>query len=317
VESDFISGLRHLASQPAARGLLDDAAVLEFGGRNLVLTHDMIVEGVHFLPGDPPEDVAWKLMAVNLSDLAAKGAVPVGVLLGYSLTVEDEWDAGFVRGLGAAIHSFKAPLLGGDTVSAPPRTPRVLGLTAIGEAEGKVPSRSGAKAGDTIWVSGTIGDAGAGLRVAIGELPGPAALVARYRRPEPRLQLGQALAPLVTAMMDVSDGLLIDAARLAEASALSCRIELLDVPLSPELIALCGEDRQARVDAAIAGDDYELLFTAAPEKEGDIQAVSASLSLPLTPVGRLEAGQGISVAYGGLEQPLPPRLGYEHGTPRG
>ncbi len=311
-ESDFISALRRLVSHPAARSLADDAAVLEFGHRTLVLTHDMIVEGVHFLSADPPEDVAWKLMAVNLSDLAAKGASPVGVLLGYSLTTEDAWDAAFLRGLAEAIETFQAPLLGGDTVAAPPRAPRTLGLTAIGEAAGKVPSRSGARAGDTLWVSGSIGDAGAGLRVAVGELAGPPALVARYRRPQPRLQLGRALAPLVSAMMDISDGLLIDAARLADASALACRIELGDVPLSQDLIAVCGEDGRARIDAAIAGDDYELLFTAPPQHEGEIRAISASLSQALTPVGRLQAGSGISVSHGGVELPLPPRLGYEH-----
>ena len=311
-ESDFISALRALATHPAARGLADDAAVLEFGGKRLVLTHDMIVEGVHFLADDPAEDVAWKLMAVNLSDLAAKGADPIGVLLGYSLTTESAWDAAFVRGLSDAIKAFEAPLLGGDTVAVPPEAPRSLGLTAIGEAGTNAPSRAGAKAGDILWVSGTIGDAGAGLRIAIGELAGAAALVARYRRPQPRLALGKALAPLVSAMMDVSDGLLIDAARLADASALACRIELRDVPLSPELIAACGDDRQARLDAAIAGDDYELLFAAPPQLEREIHALSASLSLPLTQIGRLHAGSGLSVTDGGAALPLPPRLGYEH-----
>lgn len=316
-ESDLVSRLRHLASQSAARGLMDDAAVLEFGGRRLVLTHDMIVEGVHFLGTDPPEDVAWKLMAVNLSDLAAKGADPIGVLLGYSLTTEDEWDSRFVSGLAEAIAAFGAPLLGGDTVAAPPRAPRALGLTALGEAEADVPSRAGAKAGDSLWVSGTIGDAGAGLRVAIGELAGPAALVARYRRPQPRLRLGKMLAPLVSAMMDVSDGLLIDAARLADASALGCAVELRNVPLSADLVAACGEDRQARIEACIAGDDYELLFSASREREGEIRAISASLSLPLTIIGQLRAGHGIAVHHDGVEQPLPPRLGYEHGAERG
>ncbi len=315
-ESDFISALRRLAGHPAARGLVDDAAVLELGGRRLVLTHDMIIEGVHFLPSDPAEDVAWKLMAVNLSDLAAKGAKPIAVLLGYSLTTESEWDAAFVDGFAEAVEAFEAPLLGGDTVAAPRGAPRWLGLTAIGEAGANVPSRAGAKAGDMLWVSGTIGDAGAGLRISIGELIGSAALVERYRRPQPRLQLGRALAPLVSAMMDVSDGLLIDAARLADASGLACRIELRDVPLSPDLVALCGEDRQARLDASIAGDDYELLFAAPPELESEIRAISASLSLPLTQIGRFSAGAGLSVAEGGAALPLPPRLGYEHGEPK-
>ncbi len=313
-EAAFIQSLRALASDPAARGLLDDAAVLEFGGQRLVLTHDVIVEGVHFLSSDPPEDVAWKLVAVNLSDLAAKGAAPLGLLLGYSLTTQTEWDAAFVRGLEQATAAFAAPLLGGDTVAAPPGAPRTFGLTAIGEAGAKVPSRAGAAAGDILWVSGTIGDSGAGLRIAVGELSGSDTLLARYRRPQPRLEAGRKLAPLVCAMMDVSDGLLIDAARLGQASGLACVIELGDVPLSTELIEATGEGRQARLDAGIAGDDYELLFAASPLRTDQIRGISASLSLPLTEIGRLEAGAGLSVTYGGMEIPLPPRLGYEHGS---
>jgi thiamine-monophosphate kinase len=271
----------------------------------------MIVEGVHFLADDPPEDVAWKLLAVNLSDLAAKGAEPVGVLLGYSLG-GGEWDAAFLRGLRQAIDTFGAPLLGGDTVATPPGAPRSFGLTAIGQAAGEVPSRSGAAAGDLLWVSGTIGDAGAGLRTLTGELQGSPALVAAYRQPQPRLAWGKALAPLVSAMMDVSDGLLIDAARMADASGLACRIELRDVPLSPDFVQAAGEDRQARIDAGIAGDDYELLFTARPERSHEITALSASLSLPLTRIGRFSPGTGLGVTDRGQPLPLPPRLGYEH-----
>ena len=128
-EHDFIERLRAIATHPAARGLADDAAVLG----NLVLTHDMIVEGVHYLPTDPPADVAWKLLAVNLSDLAAKGAVPEGVLLGYPLGAAD-WDAAFVDGLAMALRHFDVPLLGGDTVSAPEGAPRMIGLTALGRS---------------------------------------------------------------------------------------------------------------------------------------------------------------------------------------
>lgn len=309
-ETDFIVALRGLASSPGARGLLDDAAVLEFGGRKLVLTHDMIVEGVHFLSGDAAEDVAWKLVAVNLSDLAAKGAEPIGALLGYTLTTESPWDEAFVAGLGEALRAFDLPLLGGDTVAAPPGAPRALGLTAIGEAQGPVPSRSGARAGDTLWVSGTIGDAGAGLGVAIGEIAGADALLRRYRRPEPRLALGQRVAPLVNAMMDVSDGLLIDAARMAEASGLALEVELADVPLSQALVAAVGGDLQVRIDASIAGDDYELLF-AAPV-EAPVAEAAAAVGLRVTPVGRFQAGAGLRIAWHGTAVPLPRRLGYEH-----
>jgi thiamine-monophosphate kinase len=310
-ESDFIDSLRGIASHPAARGLLDDAAVLEVGGITLVLTHDMIVEGIHFLPGDPPADIAWKLLAVNLSDLAAKGARPVGALLGYSLG-EDEWDRAFVAGLESAMRAFGIPLLGGDTVSTPKGTPRSLGLTAIGEAAGPVPSRAGARVGDQLWISGTLGDAGAGLRGLKGEIGGAEALAERYRNPRPRLEAGQRLAPLVSAMMDVSDGLLIDAARLGEASEASIRIDLASVPLSDSFLQALGDGREARLFAATAGDDYELLFTAVPGSAAELLAMADEIGLPLTRVGSVESGFGLRLSDGDETVELPRRLGWEH-----
>ena len=315
-ESAFISALRSLAGEPEARGLLDDAATLRFEGKNLVLTHDMIVEGVHFLAQDPAEDVAWKLVAVNLSDLAAKGATPLGVLLGYTLTANSDWDDAFLVGLGDVLHAFGTALLGGDTVSAPPPAPRSLGLTAIGEARHVPPARSGATEDDLIWVSGTIGDAGAGLRIALGEIEGPPELVARYRRPQPRLELGQSLASIVTAMMDVSDGLLLDAARMAQASGLAASIDLAEIPLSPALLSVVGGGRQARIDASIAGDDYELLFAAPAGQTEAIREISAALGLHLTPIGRFGRGEGVVLTDNGASLPLPPRLGYEHAPDR-
>ena len=297
-EHSFISALRALATHPAARGFLDDAAVLEIGGERLVLTHDMIVEGVHFLPDDPPEDVAWKLVAVNLSDLAAKGAEPLGVLLGYTLG-DDGWNAAFLRGLSQAFQAYDVPLLGGDTVSGPAR---VLGLTAIGRAAHPVPSRAGARPGDRLFVTGTIGDAGLGLRVARGEIDGPAALLARYRRPQPRLAEGIALAPLATAMMDVSDGLLLDAARMAAASGMALAIALDAVPLSSDLLEIAPDTLATRLAASVAGDDYELLF-AAP---------AAPTGIACTEIGSFSAGTGVRLSYGGVAVPLPGNLGYEH-----
>jgi thiamine-monophosphate kinase len=307
-EAAFIDSLRALATSAAARGLADDAAVLEVAGTTLVLTHDVIAEGVHFLADDPPQDVAWKLVAVNLSDLAAKGARPIGVLLGFALG-DEAWDRAFVEGLGIALRAFGIPLLGGDTVAAP----RVLGLTAIGEATGPVPSRSGAKPGDPLWVSGTIGESGAGLRGLKGELPSDAALVERYRNPRPRLEGGQRLAPLVTAMMDVSDGLLIDAARLAAASEVGFHIDLSLVPLSEAYRATAGDDRAARLAAATAGDDYELLFTAPPERASHVLSIAEAIGLPLRRIGEAVEGAGLRLADGGAPVALPPRLGWEHG----
>jgi thiamine-monophosphate kinase len=310
-ESEFIAAMRGLARDPAARELLDDAAVLEVGGATLVLTHDMIVEGVHFLPGDPPGDVAWKLLAVNLSDLAAKGARPRGVLLGYTLGA-DEWDRAFVAGMESALGAFGIALLGGDTVSALAGAPRALGLTAVGEAAGPVPSRAGARQGDHLWMSGTTGDAGAGLRVLKGELDGPEPLVERYRNPRPRLEAGLRLAPIVTAMMDVSDGLLIDAGRMAEASGAAIRIDLGLVPLSADFIDALGDGRAARLAAATAGDDYELLFAAAPERAAELLALSEELGLPLSRIGSVDAGNGLVLTDGDEQIPLPDTLGWEH-----
>ena len=310
-EAAFVRALRGLASFPAARGLLDDAAVLDVGCARLVLTHDMLVEGVHFLPTDPPGGVAWKLVAVNLSDLAAKGARPLGALLGYTLTGDEAWDAAFLEGLATALRAFDLPLLGGDTVSS--SGPRTLGLTAIGEATGPVPSRSGARPGDHLWVSGSIGDAGAGLAIARGEADDPEALLERYRLPRPRLEAGQALAPLVTAMMDVSDGLLIDASRMAQASEASLQLELDAIPLSAPLLVLRGDARSARLAATTAGDDYELLFAAPPARSSEILSLSDTLGLALSRIGTFGPGSGLTLTDRGKPVPLPERLGYLHG----
>ena len=305
-EAAFVESLRAFATDPAARGLLDDAAVLEMGGETLVLSHDMIVEGVHYLASDPPAGVAWKLVAVNLSDLAAKGARPLGVMLGFTLG-EEGWDRAFAEGLGTALAAFGIPLLGGDTVSAPAR---VLGLTAIGRALGPVPSRGGARPGGLLWVSGAIGDAGAGLRILKGELPPDDALVERYRNPRPRLEAGQRLAPLVTAMMDVSDGLLIDAARMAAASGCALTVELDTVPLSEAFLALLGE---ARLEAATAGDDYELLFATDAAAAPAILALADEIGLPFSRIGSFEAGAGLALSDRGQPVQLPAKLGFEHG----
>lgn len=310
-EAAFIAALRALATDPAARGLTDDAAVLAVGDTKLVLTHDMIVEGVHYLPDDPPADVAWKLVAVNLSDLAAKGARPVGALLGYALG-GDAWDRAFVDGLTTALAAFGLPLLGGDTVAMPSGAPRVLGLTAIGEASAEVPARGGAQADDLLWVSGTIGDAGLGLALLQDDKDAPAGPIERYRNPRPRLEAGQSLAPLVTAMMDVSDGLLIDAGRMAAASGVALAVELDAIPLSPDYLDARGDAREARLAAATAGDDYELLFAARPGDATQILSLADEIGLPFSRIGRFQSGDGLTLVDAGDAVPLPPRLGFEH-----
>jgi len=312
-ERDLIDALRALAIHPAARDLRDDAAVLPAPlGRDLVFTHDMLVEGVHFLPGDPAGDVAWKLLAVNLSDLAAKGAEPVGVLMGYGLTGDAGWDSEFVAGLQRALDHFGVALLGGDTVAQPAGNARVLGLTAIGQvAPGGAPDRRGAKPGDHLYVTGPIGDAGLGLLIARGEIEGPRRLLKAYRLPMPRLAVGRALAPLAHAMADVSDGLLIDAARIAAASGLKASIDLDAVPMSDDAIAF-GDDRAARLTAATAGDDYQLLFAAPGAAADTIADVAARYRVVIACVGSLAEGTGMFVTDQDGVVPLPAILGYEH-----
>jgi thiamine-monophosphate kinase len=312
-ETALIESLRALPSHEGARGLEDDAAVLPFPiGRDLVLTKDMIVEGVHFLPSDPPGDVAWKLVAVNLSDLAAKGATPFGVLTGYALGDSDEWDAAFVAGLGRALDHFGVALLGGDTVRMPEGAPRALSLTALGHiVPGTAPDRRAAKAGDMLWVSGTIGDAGAGLQIARND-DGPRLLLKRYRLPMPRLALGKLIAPHVHAMMDVSDGLLIDAGRIAAASHVGLTIRLDAVPLSLPLVEFVGNTQETRLAAATAGDDYELLFTAPPEAQDLLQALAVEARIGITRIGDVTSGHGLNLLHHGEILALPDRLGYLH-----
>ncbi len=301
-EASFLVHLQSIATHSAARGLNDDAAVLEVRGAKLVLTQDMLVEGVHFLRSDRPADVAWKLVAVNLSDLAAKGAKPLGALMGYTLTGDAAWDAAFVAGLGEALAKFDLPLLGGDTVQGQERS---LGMTMIGEGQPVVPSRSGGHAGDALFVTGVIGDAGAGLELARrADADHASPLVSAYRRPVPQLEAGAILAPLVTAMMDVSDGLLIDATRLAAASGVGVRIDLDAVPLSADYVAIRGQDRAARLAAATAGDDYQLLFASA--------LPLPQLPCPVTRIGQLVRGERLELHDARGNIALPAHLGWEH-----
>lgn len=290
-EFALLEALRGLATHPAARGLQDDAAVLEIGAENLVLTHDMMVEGVHFLPDQDLADVAWKLVATNLSDLAAKGAEPLGVLIGQTLGPDD---ARFVAGLGEALAHYRTPLLGGDTVSSGSGG-RVFGLTAIGRATfTPVPSRAGAKPGDILYVTGPVGAAMIGYE-ALRDGTGAGSLA--YRRPEALLREGQALAPCVSAMMDISDGLLLDAWRLASASGITLSIDSAAVPLAtPE---------PRRQDALRWGDDYQLLFTAPPQAELPLHAHRIG--------GATEGKRAAPLVVDGQSFTGPEDLGYQHG----
>lgn len=301
-ESTFINILRGFANDPAARGLLDDVAVIDMGDASLIITHDMMAEGVHFRSNANPADVAWKLLASNLSDLAAKGAAPIGVLLGFMLG-DDAWDRAFAAGLEQALAHYNVALLGGDTV-ANRGDKRALGLTALGMATHRpVPSRAGAQPGDILYVTGTLGDALAGFELIDAGFDEVGPLADAFNRPVARVADGQALAPVVTAMMDVSDGLLLDAERLATASQIGIEIDLACVPLSPLYASYRTSSLESRMQAASWGDDYQLLFTISPE---------AALSVPATAIGRVLSGGGLTLKDGANPVKLPPTLGYQH-----
>jgi thiamine-monophosphate kinase len=305
-ETKIIERLRRIATAPEARGLLDDVAVLG----DLVVTHDSIAEGVHFLTQDPPASVGWKLVAVNLSDLAAKGASPAAALLSLTIGGSGEWEEAFLGGVEAACESYGLPLVGGDTISLPPGSPRVLGMTAMGRAGACVPERAGGQVGDALWLVGTLGDAAAGLDLLRADPKSAGVLVDIYRRPIPQLGAGQVLAPHAHAMMDVSDGLLLDARRMAEASGCVFKIEIDELPLSRAFIAERGQDVAARLFAATGGDDYALLVALPPDLD------PATLSLPsrtrISRIGELAEGEGLHLTRGGEPIELPERLGFEH-----
>ena len=305
-ESDLLQQLRAIATHPAARGLLDDTAVLG----DLVLTHDTIAEGVHYLPDDPPASVGWKLAAVNLSDLAAKGAEPAGALLSLTIRGDGTWEGSFLDGLAAACESYGLPLIGGDTIALPTGAPRVLGLTAIGRTSGPIPARSGGRPGDVLWLAGTIGDSAAGLAQLRAEPKSVGPLVDIFRRPVPLLAAGRALAVGASAMMDVSDGLLLDCDRLARASGCGAAIDLDSLPLSRVFVAERGAGRAARLFAATGGDDYALL--AALPAGVDPSTLSLPVEAKLARIGTLVEGSGIAVFDSQGSVPLPERLGHEH-----
>jgi thiamine-monophosphate kinase len=314
-EFEFIARrLRPLATADAALGLTDDAALLDPApGQQLVLAKDAMVAGVHFLHDDPPAQIAQKLLRVNLSDLAAMGAAPLGYLLALARAKDtsDEWLAGFCAGLAADNATFSIALLGGDTVSTP--GPLTLSLTAIGQVpKGTALLRGGAKPGDDVWVSGTLGDGALGLKVLQGQLDvGEAArahLIERYRLPRPRLALGQALRGIASAAIDISDGLVADLGHVLEVSAVGAELHAEALPLSAAARDLPG----AREAALSGGDDYELLFTAPPERRARIVALARQGDLPLTRIGAIKANPGLQVLDEAGRKLRVARAGWQH-----
>jgi thiamine-monophosphate kinase len=306
---------------PEALDLMDDAAVIAGRpGFDLVITKDAMVEGVHFLKHDPPDLTARKLLRVNLSDLAAKGARPFGYFLAVAWTpaYDEARRRLFADGLRRDQLAYGLSLLGGDTVSTP--GPLTLSVTLLGWVEaGRMVKRSGARVGDIVLVSGFIGDGGLGLQAARGELDGLGAdavayLADRYRLPSPRLALSAALRDHASAAADVSDGLLADAGHIGDASGVALAIDLDRLPTSNAAAAWLG--RQADPVAASAalaafGDDYEVVCTAAPQTVDAVRTVAAKAGTSLTRIGEVRAGQGVSARWRGVEIAIE-RTGWRH-----
>jgi thiamine-monophosphate kinase len=311
-----------LAADPGAFNLGDDAAILRAEGEDIVVTTDTIVEGVHFLTDDPPDTVARKALRVNLSDLAAKGAAPAGFLLTLALrTADDAWLTPFARGLGSDAGLFGCPLLGGDTVSTP--GPLMISITAFGRVPtGKMVHRSGAKPGDRVVVTGTIGDASLGLdilkdgaaaAVLANDAAAKAMLIGRYRVPQPRNALARAVRDHAHAAMDVSDGLAGDLAKLCAASGVSAVIDAASIPLSAAAAALLGRGNVSIESLVSGGDDYEVLC-AIPEDSFEAFAQAArAAEVAVTSIGTVIAGDSRPrfLDSEGRQIPLP-RLSYSH-----
>jgi thiamine-monophosphate kinase len=287
---------------PGGLGLLDDAALIDVPpGRQLVVTADALVAGVHFLANDPPDLVARKLLRVNLSDLAAMGASPLYYLMTTALpdSCGEDWLAGFAAGLAADQREFGISLIGGDSVATP--GPATLSLTAIGSvAAGTAVRRNGALPGDTIYVTGTIGDAALGLAVLTGDLDIASGaerdlLVDRYRLPRPRLAIGTALPGVAHAMQDVSDGLVADLGHVCAVSGVAGVIEAATLPLSPAARHALDRDPGLLPRILTGGDDYELLFTSSGDNAATIAALAQPSGPPITPIGRIVTGGGVRV----------------------
>ena len=320
-EDDLIARyFRPLATDPGAFGLVDDAALLKSSGDDLVVTTDAIVEGVHFLPDDPPGTIARKALRVNLSDLAAKGAAPAGFVLTLALReAKDEWLAPFARALGEDASAFGCPVLGGDTVSTP--GPLMISITAFGRVPpGKMVRRAGARPGDRIAVTGTVGDAALGLRVLKGKIAGEGLdtsarefLIQRYRVPQPRSALALAIRDHANAAMDVSDGLAGDLAKLCAASGVSAAIDLAAVPLSAAARVLVA-NRNADIETVVSGgDDYEVLCTVPENRWESFAAAARHANVDITSIGKVEAGTAAPGFLDATGQPITlKRLSYSH-----
>ena len=326
-EYDLIA--RYLAplAGPDGLGLQDDAALATpRAGCDLVVTKDMLVAGVHFFPNDPPDAIARKALRVNLSDLAAKGATPLGFLLGLALPDDwtEDWLAGFVAGLADDSRALACPLLGGDTVATP--GPLTLSITAFGDvAAGRMVPRTGARAGDRLYVTGTIGDAALGLHVRWSKpedhgwitalAPADASvLLDRYLRPQPRLALRAALAAYAHSAMDVSDGFLGDLAKMLRLEGLGADLRAADIPLSAAARAVVTDDERALALALPGGDDYEIVCAIPPTEAAAFERAAHEVGVAATWFGVAETGDGVTVRNASGAPIRFPRGSFQHFT---
>jgi thiamine-monophosphate kinase len=295
-----------------ARGLQSDNAFLASDPRHdLVVKTDTVVAGVHFPADEKPERIAAKALRVCLSDLAAGGAVPFAYQLALSLQGNwtEPWIAGFARGLAADQKRYRVALCGGDTTATP--GPTTISITAFGKVpRGKGLGRTGARAGDELWVSGTIGDAALGLLVARGEIAGPS-LEKRYRLPLPRTTLGPRLIGVASATADVSDGLLADAGHIATASRLAMHIERDLVPLSAAARRAVTRKQALWSSVLGGGDDYELVIAVPPRKRAALHAAARAADVEVTKIGWFAKGKGVHLTVGGRQASVL-RRGYAH-----
>ena len=305
---------------PGAFGLTDDAAVIApMADRDIVVTTDTMVAGVHFIGDERPDLIAAKLLRVNLSDLAAMGATPLAYMLNVALpaSIDDDWLRAFVEGLAADQAAFAITLAGGDSVTTP--GPLSLTITAFGTVgTGQAIRRSGAQVEDIVYVSGTIGDGAIGLILLHEEVAGLAPdnrdeLIGRYRLPRPRIGLGLRLTGLASAAIDISDGLAADLTHVLDVSGVGAEIEAAAVPLSGAARAVLDREPDLIATVLTGGDDYELLFTVAPGYAAKIVKIASDLSLPLTPIGRIVADRALRIAApDGTDMHLA-RKGWVHG----
>ena len=313
-EFELIKTIFHPLQHPAEEGdksadsflmkIGDDAAVWK-GQGNLAFSIDTLVEGVHFTPDIPPRDLGYRVLAVNLSDLAAMSAIPQFFTLAITLpSCQSEWLTQFALGMKALVDQYRIPLVGGDTTKGP--------LTITIQAHGLTANpvyRNGAQVGDDVYVSGCLGDAAAGLKLWLDgirkpESPDQCYLIERFHRPTPRIELGEALASVANAMLDISDGLVADLSHMATASECIIEVDADKLPLSKSLLNTVDLD-QAKIWALSGGDDYELAFTAASSQRNRLEKISAALGLPLARVGSVkpqtDAGSLVKIINGPKE----------------